>query len=42
MKFQDFENSKNKKNFDEAQKRIARLELVTNERMLIYGGRYKK
>mmetsp|Transcript_19751 Transcript_19751/g.27140 ORF Transcript_19751/g.27140 Transcript_19751/m.27140 type:complete len:2215 (+) Transcript_19751:40-6684(+) len=38
----DFENSKNKKNFDEAQKRIARLELVTKERMLIYGGRIRK
>jgi hypothetical protein len=37
----DFENSKNKKNYDEAQKRIAKLELMTKNRLLLTGGRKK-
>jgi hypothetical protein len=37
----DFENSKNKRNYDEAQKRIQRFELTTKNRLLITGGRKK-
>lgn len=37
----DFENSKNKKNYDEAQKRIQKLENVLKNRKLITGGRHK-
>eukprot|EP01034_Spumella_vulgaris_P024182 gene24183-30498_t len=37
----EFENSKNKKNYDEAQRRIQRFELTTKNRLLITGGRKK-
>ena len=37
----EFDNSKNKKNFDEAQRRITKFELVTKNRLLITGGRKK-
>lgn len=37
----EFENSKNKKNYDEAQKRIQKLENILKNRKLITGGRHK-